>query len=96
MRRRHDRRPVDLDEAWCESLHCWSPDWHAVMDSLPESGGDDGAEQIARAWLSWPGRGAWLAAHPPDEVRPDEPWFPRGGHYGREGDPELNASEWAP
>lgn len=83
MRRRNPRvPPPDPFDLWCEALSCSSPEWQAIMASFP-GGPNDPVEPVALAWLAWPGRAAWLEAHPPWVPAPDEPFAPPGGHYGR-------------
>jgi hypothetical protein len=81
-RRRPWDQETDLFDAWSESLMCTWPEWLETVEALPPGPVDEGLKQRARAWLSWPGRPAWVAANPPHGVVPDEPWFPLYRMYG--------------
>lgn len=49
---------------WVESINCQEPEWVAIRDALWPMPHDRALEVDAAAWLAWPGRAAWLAAHP--------------------------------
>ena len=51
--------------AWLDSLSCSDPEWRQIAEAVDATAADPtDAAPVGRAWLAWPGREAWIAAHP--------------------------------